>query len=133
MPNRSQIIENLDWITERISNRVWIISVGILGTSFGFLVEASQNSAPFLPVSNIVWPIAIALISMVLDLIQYLAANFQNLELLKKLDAQDEEFAAFHKSSIWYVLRRICFRGKILTAVTAAALLIYFIAREVIF
>lgn len=44
MPTKAEVIENLNWVTERLSNRIWPLSVGVLATALAFIVESSKGT-----------------------------------------------------------------------------------------
>ncbi len=73
MPSKADLIEDLDWITNRISERVWVTSVGVLSFCLAFIIESigAEKEGFLLPV-QVIAPIVLALAALVFDLLQYL-------------------------------------------------------------
>ncbi|MEL6999248.1 MAG: hypothetical protein ACFB03_12225 [Paracoccaceae bacterium] len=98
MPNKNEVIENLNWVTERISDRVWTVSVGVIAVSLSYIVEsASGKSAPFLQPQQVAIPAVLALLALLSDLVQYVLANRQNIALLRRMEAEGVDEMRFPK------------------------------------
>lgn len=124
MPTKQKVVENLDWVTERISNRVWTISLAVLATCLGYLIESSKNEDAFLASHSVVIPAAFALLALVFDLLQYFSANRQNLVLLRKLEKSGENEGLYSTSDLWFRLRNWSYLSKIIACMLSACILI---------
>jgi hypothetical protein len=113
MPTKQEVIENLNWTTARVSDRVWTISVGVIGVSMSYIIEASSEGEPFLAPERVAIPAGLALIALCLDLVQYVAAHRQNMDLLRRMEAQGLTDARFDTGSAMRRLRTAAYRGKI--------------------
>ena len=119
MPKKAEVIENLNWVTERISDRVWTISVGVIAVSLTYIVESASGTAtPFLTPRQVAIPAALALLALVCDLAQYMAANRQNLELLRRMEAEGLDEARFERDLLWRA-RMLAYRAKFWFCVVA--------------
>lgn len=113
MPTKQEVIENLNWTTARVSDRVWTISVGVIGVSMSYIIEASSEGEPFLPPERVALPAGIALLALCLDLVQYVAAHRQNMQLLRRMEIEGLTEGRFETGSAMRRLRSAAYRGKI--------------------
>ena len=130
MPTKQEVIENLNWTTARVSDRVWTISVGTLAASLSYIIEsASADGAPFLEPRAVAFPAVLALLALCADLAQYVAADRQNVALLRRMEAERIEEALYDAGSAMRRLRGWAYNAKIglcaaaalwITAVTAS-------------
>ena len=122
MPTKQEVIENLNWTTARVSDRVWTISVGTLAASLSYIIEStSADGAPFLEPREVAMPAVLALLALCADLAQYVAAHRQNVALLRKMEAARIEEALYDAGSAMRRLRSWAYNAKIALC-TAAAL-----------
>ncbi len=114
MPTKADVIKSLDWVTERISNRVWTISVGVLATALAFIIESTKNDGtPFLLPRQVAGPAAVALLALVSDLIQYIAANAQDTALLRKMETDGVIELSYDQNSSAYRVRKFAYWANI--------------------
>lgn len=124
MPSRAEIIENLNWTTERLSNRVWTIALGVLATALAYIIEgAAADGAPFLPPAQAVAPATLALLALLFDLVQYYAANRQSLRLLMDMERDGKDSAPYTRTFLFHV-RTFSYHAKIVLTVAGVAWLI---------
>ncbi len=125
MPKKDKVIENLDWTTERLSNRVWSISVGVLATCLAYIVESTKTDADaFLEPEVIAVPACLAIISLLFDLLQYFAANRQSLSLLKEIETRGADEGLYDQDSLFARIRSFAYWAKISTCVVSAIWLV---------
>lgn len=125
MPTKSDLIDNLNWTTERLSSRVWSIAVGVLATCLAYIIESTKkNGEPFLSPVDVAMPAGIALIALLLDLLQYVAANRQSLALLREIEAKGAESGLYDPKSFASRLRSFAYTAKIGACVVSAVWLI---------
>ena len=115
MPDIDNLIEELDWISEQVSKRVWTISVATLAFSFSFIIESigNENKQAFLVPAMVIGPIVLVTLSMVFDLAQYLSGYQQNISMLRRAEKQDLEEINYDRTNFWYRLRSAAYQLKI--------------------
>lgn len=132
MPTKTELIQNLDSLTQRISDKVWAVSVGVLATCLTFIVESTKaDGVPFLDPAQVAIPAGIALLALAADLTQYAAANRQCLVLLRKMEAEGLQEARFEKGFLMW-LRGAAYRAKFWLCVTSVAWIVWLTARRVL-
>lgn len=125
MPSKQTVISNLDWLTERLSNRIWTVSVGVLATCLAYVIESiKKDGAPFLLPEQVAIPAAIALSSLIFDVLQYYAATQQNIVHLKQMEKASVTELQYDTNSLFYKMRLIAFRCKIILCVMSAVWLV---------
>jgi hypothetical protein len=112
MPTKSEVIDNLKSITQRISDRVWTISVGVVAASLTYIVQSSRGDEPFLEPHQVALPAALALLALACDLTQYMAANRQNYLLLRRMEAAGLEEAKYDIRDPMRRLRTYAYQAK---------------------
>ncbi|TMV12539.1 hypothetical protein [Arenibacterium halophilum] len=128
MATKAQIIANLDWLTERISNRVWTISAGIVVISLAYVVEGSgSNGVAFLEPEQVSLPAAIALLSLLFDMLQYVFGTKSHTRILVRMEAEDQVDAKFDTTEIYYRAQKLSFFAKIGCCITASVWMILLI------
>lgn len=125
MPEKSKIYEELDWLSERISARVWVISIAVLATSFAYLVESTKaDGAPFLNPKQVFWPAILALTSILFDILQYISAFFLTRSLLRNIEDSEKDALPYNKSDFLYRARSWSFYLKMVLCVLSAVWII---------
>lgn len=126
MPTKEDVIENLDSLTERISNRVWTISVGVLATSLAYIIEgAKKEGEPFLEPYLVAGPVAVAILALTADLLQYLAAIQQNVKMLKTMEKSGETSLSYDRTSFFYKVRHAAYWTKVFACGVSALWLVF--------
>ncbi|WP_288938834.1 hypothetical protein [uncultured Roseovarius sp.] len=116
----------MNWVTERVSNRVWTISLGVLAASLAYIVESTKpEGAAFLLPRQVVGPATLALLALIFDLIQYAAAHRQNFELLQKIEKEDLSAASYQTDDPMMKLRTYAHRLKFWFCIAAALWLVF--------
>lgn len=134
MPTRDALRSELDWLSERISNRVWVASTGVLATCIAFLFEGSNgDDSAFLTPFELAFPLALSIVAILLDFLQYLAGWRQTSLLFDELEVKGSDEGKFSRKSKLYVLRYSFFFAKIVACVAAVTWLAAEIALTVAF
>ena len=126
MPNKQKVIENLERSTQRISDRVWTVAVGVLVFSLTFILEhvVKMPTEPrFIAIAWLIAAMILAIACLIFDLLQYIAGYYMNLRLLDKLDKSGELQGKFDNNSFAYRSRHAAFLLKIATCCAAAVML----------
>ena len=131
MPSQSELHEDLNWLSERISNRNWTISIGVMAFCITFIVEsAGSQQAPFLDPKQVVGPIVLALLSLVFDIMQYIAAYSLSHGLLTAMESTDVDKLGYDRKAPAYRVRVAAFRVKVALSLAAAAWLIFVVGQR---
>ena len=114
MPIKADVIKSLDWVTERISNRVWTVSIGVLATALVYIIESTKiDGTPFLLPQQVAGPAVVALLALLSDLIQYIAANAQDSALLRTMETSGVNELGYDRTSRPYQIRKFAYCAKI--------------------
>lgn len=125
MPDQNKVIEELDFLTDVLSNRVRTTAAGVLAFCLGFIVEGSQSvTGGFLSAREVAPPIALSLLALLSDLLQYVFGYILNMRMLRALSLADGGSLAYDRGALSYRARHYCFYLKIVCALAAAQWLI---------
>ncbi len=115
MPNKDRLIEDIDWLSERLSNRVWFTSTVTIATCIALLLEgaASENQA-FLAAKDLALPIVLAIIAGVCDFVQYFCGYLNSKRLLDEMEISGNETIQYKTSGFLYRVRTLAFHLKLL-------------------
>jgi putative endonuclease len=88
MPTKLQVIEQLDFLSDRISTQVRTVSLGVLALTWGLLIGESQVAKALSQQwkTNLVGIGATAILVMFLDFLQYAAGYRDNMKLREKMN-----------------------------------------------
>ena len=114
MPTKKTIIEELQWLSDRISTQVRTLGIGLLAITWGLLITKpdivyplSENLKKNLLIVGIV-----ALMAMVYDFLQYFFAYLNTRRLLGKTEREKLTEVHYDYSAIYYKLRNFFFWAK---------------------
>lgn len=119
--SREKLEEELDWLSNRISDRIWTVNVGILAFSLGFVLKAaSDDNQGFIYPNDVLAPITLSLLSLCADIIQYICGLAQNVYVDKKMgdkveieyDVKELPYRSF-RFVAFYSKTALCFVGVI--------------------
>ncbi len=111
MPKTQKIIEDLNFISDRMSTQIRTIALGLLATTWGLLIgrsEVATDIADKLKVNLIIIG-AIAILTMCFDFLQYLFGYLESSDLLNKMEKGTQEEGKYKRSSLFYCLRKSFF------------------------
>lgn len=121
MPKLEKIIEELQWLTDRISTQVRTMSLSLLAITWGLLIGKPEISQP-LPLWLKKHLLAIGIlvvVAMFSDFLQYLFGFLNTKRLLKSMEDNNQDEAEYDYSSITYRLRGISFGAKLISVLAA--------------
>jgi hypothetical protein len=122
---KDELLKSLDGLTEKISSQIWTLNLGTLGTTWSLLIASSTIPEKLRFGSREAYPILIlCLVTMGLDLAQYLAGYHNDKRILHKIEADGLNEFEYDTSSFLYRMRKCCFNAKIITAIIAALWLV---------
>jgi hypothetical protein len=128
MAPKETLIKNLDWITEKISNQVWTLNLGTLGTTWSLLIATSAPNTIHFTLSNALPIMILCLISLICEMAQYLSAYLMDRSILKTIEALGRDEFRYDTDSLLYRLRLIFFWSKIALTILSALILIFMLA-----
>ena len=121
MPTVKDIVEELQWISDRISTQVRTLGVGLIAVTWGLLIAQPQIAGPMpewikkhLLISGV-----LALSAMVCDFLQYICAYWNSKALLSDMEAKKLQEAKYDYTALSYRSRTFFFGVKQLLVVVA--------------
>jgi hypothetical protein len=118
-----KVVEELNFLTEKLSSLVWTLNVGALGITWTLLITDVPVNFRF-SVRNALWVFVPCLLSMLGEIVQYLAGYFSVREACKKIESGAKDFQ-YDEGDFLHRARRFFFGWKIACALIAAVILLY--------
>jgi hypothetical protein len=73
MQNKEVLLNDLNWLTEKISSQVWTLNLGTLATTWSLLIAAGSNDKLRIGSNDAIPIMLLCVLAMVSELLQYLA------------------------------------------------------------
>ncbi len=112
MPTKAQVIEDLNWITDRLSTQVRTVALGVLALAWGLLL-GDKDPTKSSDLLHLKWHLMIiggtCVLVLVLDYLQYVAGYAETHGLLNKLEFEHKESGQYDKKKLAYRLRSALF------------------------
>jgi hypothetical protein len=127
VPTLEKVIEDLNWLSDRISTQVRTMSIGLLAIAWGLLIGKPEISQP-LPLwlkKNLLAIGILALVVMLSDFLQYFFGLLVVDSLRKSMEKMKQTEAEYDYGTITYRLRKLFFWVKLFLVVIAC---IWFLA-----
>jgi hypothetical protein len=125
MPTTDKLIEQLDFLSDLLSNRVRTISGAILALAWLFL--SGGSSSPVLPAKPdtelLLISGGLAITVLICDYLQYLFGYVQTKQVFKQAEKSAGKAANFHSKAFTYRARQLFFGLKQLFMVVALGFL----------
>lgn len=122
MPDRKAVIDELNFLSGLLSERVRTAAAVILAFCWAFIVEgASAPGGGFLSTPDVVPPLLLAAATLMADFAQYLAGLRLNVRTLAQMERRKVETLAYDARHPLYLIRQGAFYAKML--LLAAALI----------
>jgi len=107
MVSKKNVMEEMDFLSDRISSQVRTIALGLLAITWGLLIGQSVVAAEisrdtkggFLVIGTI------AILSMFLDFLQYFFGYWNNRKLLNKMEEENKQEGEYNYLACSYRLR----------------------------
>jgi hypothetical protein len=114
MGTKKDIIEEINFVSDRISTQVRMVAISLIIITWGLLVGTSQTVLQFgAGFKKQLLLVGIgALFSMVFDFLQYLFGYLNNKALLDKMEQENLMDAKYDKTDFRYKLRCFFFSAK---------------------
>lgn len=126
MATKDKILDDLDFVSDRISTQVRLLGLGVLAFVWGIIISDSQVAKSIIqPLSSQLLGIAGgALLTLLLDFLQYIAGYLNTASVLNKMEKQKATEATYNYQSLGFRFRRFFFWSKVcVLTVTVLALL----------
>src|SRR5437016_144779 len=126
MATKDKILDDLNFVTDRISTQVRTLALGVLGFVWGIIISDSQIAKSIAqPLNAQLLGIAGgALLTMLLDFLQYVAGYVNTASVLTAIERINATEGSYDYKSWGFRLRRFLFWSKVcVLTVTVLALL----------
>lgn len=120
MRNKETLLEELNWLTDKISSQVWTLNLGTLATTWSLLIAAGSVDKLRIGSNNAIPIMALCISAMLCELVQYLAGYANARLILDGLQNSGRTEFEYDKAAPLYILREACFYGKIALSFAAA-------------
>ena len=125
MPKIEKIIEDCDWLSDRISSQVRLLGAAVLGIVFTILISEAKTFTP--SIKGFTWlawtSAAFAIVALLTDFLQYVFGYTFTKRLLNQLERAGKNEGKYNYKGYLYRARVWLFRIK-LGLVALAAILI---------
>jgi hypothetical protein len=131
MPTKDKVIEDLNWLTDRLSTQVRTVALSVLALAWGLLIGdkeadkaiAMQRKWHLLGIGGT------AVVVMFLDFLQYVSGYVNTHSLLKEMERTGANTGTYKTNSLSYRLRMFFFYGKQFLLAAAVLWLLYILSR----
>jgi hypothetical protein len=131
MRSKDKLLEDLDWLTDKISSAVWKLSVGTLGTTWSLLIASGSIPERLRFGNREAYPILLlCILAMMFDMIQYLAAYRDADRIRRRIEASRLTEFEYDESTFLYKLRKWSFCIKIVLTVAGTIVLLVTLFRK---
>ena len=110
LPTKQSVMENLDWVTDRLSNQVRTVAIGVLALSWGLLV-GNSTAAKAVSEQQLLMIGLLAVVVMFCDFLQYVFGYQNTFRLYQSMQQQGLETARY-PDDWFYRGRKFCFYAK---------------------
>ena len=132
MRNKKDLVEELNWLTDKISSQVWTLNLGTLATTWSLLIAAGNVEKLRIGGANAIPIMGLCILAMLCELVQYLAGYINARSILRGLENSGRAEFEYDRSALLYILREVCFYGKISLTLAAAIWLLVVLAGKLI-
>jgi hypothetical protein len=121
MADKKDLLAELYIVTSKLSSQVWVLNLGVLGTTWTSLISSSSVADKFkFTFAEARWIFLLCILGLLSDLLQYLCAYATVKETYEKMEELGSDTAMYDYTSIYYRLRGAFFGLKIAITVLAA-------------
>jgi hypothetical protein len=128
MAKKADLIAELQFLSDKLSERSRVISAGVIAVWWATIVGEKAPSG--LDPKILLGPVICAAISILLDVVQYVVAYLQNSFALSHLERSKASEFQFDKSNPLFKARNALFVAKQVAVVLAVCWLIYILSRR---
>jgi hypothetical protein len=132
MPTRAKVAEELNFLSDLMSNRVRTIAGGVLAIAWALLIEGSgADEDALVPARDLAGPIATAIATLIADLAQYGFGLVLNLGMYRSMQRENVPEMPYDRRHLLYRLRQWMFPTKLALCAVASVWLVVLLARAV--
>jgi hypothetical protein len=125
MATRQNLLDELNWITDKISSGIWTVNFGVLGTAWALLVGSDTSNRFRLEANDVKWVFILCLGGLLGELLQYLSGYINSRMVLSAIESENKTEFQYDKSAFWYRARGAFFYAKIVLTLLGAGFLLY--------
>ena len=118
MATKTELVEELNWITAKISSLVWTLNVGALGTTWSLLIASRFTFR------NAVWIFVPSILSILCEMGQYLSGYGLARRIKDELEKNNRTEFEYPTNDLLYKARDFFFVCKIVLAIVAGVILL---------
>ena len=130
MAKKADLLAELQFLSDKLSERSRTIAAGVIAVWWATLVgdKAPSGLSPLV----LLGPAICAAVSVLLDVLQYVVAYFQNWYALNHLEQAKATEFQFNKGHPFFIIRNALFFAKQIAAIAAVCWLISLLARRLL-
>jgi hypothetical protein len=113
VPNKNDLIKELDWVTEKISSQVWTLNLGTMATTWSLLIASGLPQELRLQLRGALVILSFCVLALICELGQYLCAYKNALNIQESMRRRRVETFRYDERALFYVLRDRFFGAKI--------------------
>lgn len=119
----SHLENDLKTLSDRLSQKVWTVSLGVITFSAAFILSNDTDTKPLLETSDVIAPTLLCIIALIFDLWQYIVGYLYSYKLHRQ-NEKTETIIRYKKRHPLYIARDVFFWGKIFFCFLGAAFLV---------
>src|ERR1700681_4285530 len=124
MRSKDKLLEDLNWLTDKISSEAWKLNIGTWGTTWSLLIASGSIPERLRFGNREAYPILLlCILAMMFDMIQYLAAYRDADRIRRRIEASRLTEFEYDESTFLYKLRKWSFCIKIVLTVAGTIVL----------
>ena len=131
MPDKKQILDELNYLTDAISARFRAVSASVLAVCWAFILSEKPETK-LLDIKEMAAPLILSLLSFTFDMCQYIFGYLNNLNMLRDIERIRADSIVYSKRSWLYRGRIIMFWLKILTAILSVVTIIVLLLEKIL-
>lgn len=127
MPSLDKIVEELQFLSDRLSTQVRTLGLGMIALVWALLSGASSESLDFKTGEKhkLILVAVLALVAMTLDFLQYVFGYVHTNRLHRELLDEGRDQGDYDYHELWYRARAGCFWAKQVVIFTAVVWLVW--------
>ena len=110
MAKKKDLIDELNYLTDLLSQRSRTLATGVLAFCWLFILQnTTNNKLPIFETSTLLVPVIFAILSLLIDAAQYWFGYLQTRKRLQKLEISNSDEIGFDHNSWYFKLRTKAF------------------------
>jgi hypothetical protein len=130
MATKEKLLEELNWVTEKISAQIWALNLGTLGTTWSLLITTPLPNNVRFTARDALPVVVLCIVSLICELGQYLSAYFMQRQILTTMEKNGLTEFQYDPKSALRRSRMFFFWCKILAVIIAAGFLVFTLFRK---